>query len=78
MEDLAKGGLDGQTFQDRTRALRIGIVVDGECMWLYDPDEGRWLYGDGRHLDTYATDRTASGEDAGHTPTRYVASQGEP
>ncbi|MEU9991152.1 hypothetical protein AB0E10_31000 [Streptomyces sp. NPDC048045] len=78
VEDLAEGGLDGRTFQDRTRALRIGIVVDGESMWLYDPDEGRWLYGDGRHLDTYATDRTASGEDAGHTPTRYVASQGEP
>ncbi|GHI09963.1 hypothetical protein AQI88_15415 [Streptomyces cellostaticus] len=78
VEELAGGGLDGESFQDRTRELRIGLVVDGESMWVYDPEEGRWLYGDGRHLSTYATDRTAAGEDIGHAPTRLAAPKGEP
>jgi hypothetical protein len=47
-------------------------------MWLYDPEEGRWVYGDGRRLSTYATDREVTGEDAaGHAPTRVVAPEGE-
>jgi hypothetical protein len=90
VEDLAAGDLDGESFGERTGGLRIGIVVDGESMWVYDADEGRWLYGDGRRLSTYATDRTAEvehsgqaldrtaeGEHSGHAPTRYVAPKGE-
>ncbi|MEV6114453.1 hypothetical protein AB0L59_18530 [Streptomyces sp. NPDC052109] len=78
VEELAAGALDGEDFQDRTTGLRIGIVVDGESMWLYDPGEGRWVYGDGRRLTTYATDRAVAGEeDAGHAPTRVVAPEGE-
>ncbi|MGW7425290.1 hypothetical protein ACWGJB_35555 [Streptomyces sp. NPDC054813] len=62
VEDLA-GGLDGESFRGRTHGLRIGVVVDGESMWLYDPAEGRWLYGDGRRLSTYLTDRDVTDRD---------------
>ncbi|MGW3359010.1 hypothetical protein ACWDFL_26930 [Streptomyces bungoensis] len=72
--DLAAGTLDGEAFADRTRDLRIGIVVDGEAMWLYDPEEGCWAYCDGRRLSTYATDREQPGTaDRGHAPTRVAA-----
>ena len=78
VEQLAGGALDGESFRDRTRELRIGVVVEGESMWIYDPEEGSWLYGDGRRLTTYATDRTAPDEDTGHAPTRFDAPEGEP
>ncbi|MEU3856715.1 hypothetical protein AB0F03_04965 [Streptomyces sp. NPDC028722] len=78
VEALAAGGLDGEAFGTRTEGLRIGIVIDGESMWLYDPREGRWVYGDGRLLNTYATDRAVTGaDDTGHAPTRLVAPEGE-
>ncbi|MFB7507361.1 hypothetical protein [Streptomyces broussonetiae] len=78
VEQLAAGTLDGEDFADHTRGLRLGIVVDGESMWLYDPEESRWLFGDGRRLTTYATDREAPGaDDAGHAPTRLVTPDGE-
>ncbi|MEU3980719.1 hypothetical protein AB0F77_11495 [Streptomyces sp. NPDC026672] len=77
-DDLA-AGLDGESFRARTRGLRIGVVVDGESVWLYDADEGRWLYGDGRRLSTYAADRVEPRpEEGGHAPTRVVTSEGEP
>ncbi|MEU2620753.1 hypothetical protein ABZ642_21900 [Streptomyces sp. NPDC007157] len=63
VEDLAGGGLDGESFRGRTHGLRIGVVVDGESMWLYDPAEGRWLYGDGRRMSTYLTDRDVADGD---------------
>ncbi|MEU2061104.1 hypothetical protein [Streptomyces sp. NPDC013455] len=78
VEALAAGDLDGEAFGTRTRGLRIGLVVDGESMWLYDPQEGRWVYGDGRRLTTYATDRAVTGaDDTGHAPTRTVVPGGE-
>ncbi|MEU6576889.1 hypothetical protein [Streptomyces sp. NPDC046805] len=81
LEQLAGGDLDGEAFRGRTRGLRIGVVVDGESVWLYDADEGRWMYGDGRRLTTYATDdreprETQAPRDTqaqGHAPTRVVA-----
>ncbi|MFE1313791.1 hypothetical protein [Streptomyces sp. NPDC058755] len=78
VEELAAGDLDGQSFGDRTSGLRIGVVLDGESMWVYDSEEERWLYADGRRLHTYATDRTPSDEDTGHAPTRFTAPKGEP
>ena len=78
VEELAAGGLDGEAFHARTRDLRIGLVVDGESMWLYDPGDGRWVYGDGRRLGTYACDGAVTGaEDDGHTRTLFVAPEGE-
>ncbi|MEU6666737.1 hypothetical protein [Streptomyces sp. NPDC046727] len=76
--ELAAGALDGEAFETRTRGLRIGLVVDGESMWLYDPQEERWMYGDGRRLSTYTTDRSVAGaDDAERAPTRLVAREGE-
>ncbi|MFG2960094.1 hypothetical protein ACGF5O_41035 [Streptomyces sp. NPDC048291] len=77
VEELAVGGLDGESFRGRTHGLRIGVVVDGESMWLYDPAEGRWLYGDGRRLSTYVTDRAGpGGVGPGRDPTRVVTPDG--
>ncbi|MGI5484391.1 hypothetical protein [Streptomyces lavendofoliae] len=54
-EDLAAGRADGEVFRRRTQGLRIGLVVDGESLWMYDARRERWLYCDGARLSTYAT-----------------------
>ncbi|MFH0173665.1 hypothetical protein [Streptomyces cacaoi] len=77
VEELADAGLDAESFRRRTHGLRIGVVVDGEDVWLYDPARERWLYGDGTRLSTYATDRApeaAESQDQAqdHTATRIV------
>ncbi|WP_435857603.1 hypothetical protein [Streptomyces olindensis] len=79
VEDLA-GGLDRESFRARTRGLRIGVVVDGESVWLYDAAHGHWVYADGTRLTTYATDETPRAdpepsrraEAPAHPPTRVV------
>ncbi|MPY56268.1 hypothetical protein [Streptomyces spongiae] len=63
IEDLADGNLDGQSFRDGTLGLRIGLVVDGESLWLYDTDHDQWLYCDGAQLSTYATPRAPAAAD---------------
>jgi hypothetical protein len=77
VEDLA-GGMDGESFRSRTRGLRVGVVVDGESVWLYDTEQGRWVYGDGARLAPYATDDGPGGAaaDAGHAPTQVVTPDG--
>lgn len=78
VEERARGGLDGESFQGRTRGLRIGVVVDGENVWLYDSEQGRWVYGDGTRLSTCATDgppRAATAEPS-HPPTQVVTPDG--
>ncbi|WP_240654255.1 hypothetical protein [Streptomyces sp. AcE210] len=52
--ELAEERIDGETFQRRTQGLRVGMVVDGEAVWLYDAEHERWVYCDGRQLSTYA------------------------
>ncbi|MFH9954247.1 hypothetical protein ACH4OX_08520 [Streptomyces roseolus] len=54
VEELAAGRADGETFRRRTRGLRVGMVVDGESLWLYDAEHERWVYCDGVGLTTYA------------------------
>ncbi|MFD7554965.1 hypothetical protein ACFV9E_10580 [Streptomyces sp. NPDC059835] len=54
VEELASGRIDAEAFRRSVRGLRAGIVLDGESVWLYDEATGRWLYGDGTHLSTYA------------------------
>jgi hypothetical protein len=74
-EDLADGRLDGEAFRERTRGLRIGVVVDGESLWLYDAEHERWAYSDGTRLSTYAATRKPSATaDANgrEEPTRTV------
>ncbi|GHC86171.1 hypothetical protein [Streptomyces flavofungini] len=69
-EELADGGTDGESFRRRTRGLRVGMIVDGESMWLYDAEHERWVYCDGARLSTYATGEgpSAHGEGAGGAP----------
>ncbi|MFJ7203774.1 hypothetical protein ACIQWR_09615 [Streptomyces sp. NPDC098789] len=54
VEDLAAGRADTEAFRRGTRGLRAGVVVDGESVWIYDESDGRWMYGDGTRLTTYA------------------------
>ncbi|MFD3497506.1 hypothetical protein [Streptomyces sp. NPDC058678] len=78
VEELAAGGLEGEAFRVRTRGLRLGVVVDGESIWLYDDERGRWAYADGARLSTYATDDgpRAAAADPGHAPTQVVTPDG--
>ncbi|MEU9143269.1 hypothetical protein [Streptomyces sp. NPDC048349] len=52
--ELTAGRTDGEAFRRTVRGLRVGIVIDGEAVWLYDESAGRWMYGDGTRLVTYA------------------------
>ncbi|MER5928706.1 hypothetical protein [Streptomyces sp. NPDC002054] len=52
--DHADGRSDTGAFRQATRGLRAGLVLDGERVWLYDDTAGRWMYGDGARLATYA------------------------
>ncbi|MGP8298009.1 hypothetical protein ACTPOK_08685 [Streptomyces inhibens] len=66
VEELAAGQLDGESFTQRTRGTRLGVVVDGDAVWLYDARHERWCYCDGVSLQTYAVgsgpSSTGSGE----------------
>ncbi|MFI2367920.1 hypothetical protein [Streptomyces sp. NPDC018833] len=53
-EDLVGGHSDGEDFRRRTQGLRVGLVVDGEAMWLYDAEHERWVFCDGTRLTTLA------------------------
>ncbi|MFF3757207.1 hypothetical protein [Streptomyces sp. NPDC002185] len=82
-EELGAGRLDGEGFRLRTRGLRVGMVVDGESVWLYDAEHERWVYGDGVSLRTYAASAAPAPGAApeaeepaeappGHEPTQVV------
>ncbi|MFJ8649512.1 hypothetical protein ACIRNI_25760 [Streptomyces sp. NPDC093546] len=70
-EELASGRTDGEDFRRRTRGLRVGVVVDGEALWLYDAEHERWVYCDGRRMSTYAASAgpSASAAPAGSSPS---------
>ncbi|MBE4737493.1 MULTISPECIES: hypothetical protein [Streptomyces] len=53
-EALAAGHRDGEAFHERTKGLRVGVVVDGESLWLFDAAHERWVYCDGARLSTFA------------------------
>ncbi|MBT2477989.1 hypothetical protein [Streptomyces sp. ISL-94] len=63
--DLAEGRVDSEQFGRSLRNLRAGIVIDGASVWVYDETAGRWMYGDGTRLATYAV---AAGPGAPHAP----------
>ncbi|WP_420706048.1 MULTISPECIES: hypothetical protein [unclassified Streptomyces] len=78
VEDLANG-MDGESFHTRTHGLRVGVVVDGESVWLYDAAHGHWVYSEGAGTTTYATDETPRADPASRparaparAPTRVV------
>ncbi|WP_254709894.1 hypothetical protein, partial [Streptomyces lunaelactis] len=84
-EELTAGRGDGETFRRRTQGLRVGMVVDGESVWLYDAEHERWVYCDGVRLSTYAAGSgpggasgaggAADGPVAGREPTRVVSEE---
>ncbi|MEU6276462.1 hypothetical protein ABZ871_29220 [Streptomyces populi] len=59
-EELADGRLEAESFRARTQGSRIGVVVDGESLWLYDGEHERWVYCDGTRLSTFAAERAPS------------------
>ncbi|MFD3569926.1 hypothetical protein [Streptomyces sp. NPDC058671] len=59
-DELGSGRLDREHFRLRTRGLRVGMVVDGESVWLYDAEHERWVYCDGVGLSTYAASAAPS------------------
>ncbi|MFF5785494.1 hypothetical protein ACFY8P_11055 [Streptomyces sp. NPDC012693] len=70
-DELGSGRLDREHFRLRTRGLRVGMVVDGESVWLYDAEHERWVYCDGVGLHTYAASAAPSATSspvAGSTP----------
>ncbi len=78
IEELAAGRLDGESFGQRTRGTRMGVVVDGEAVWLYDARHERWCYCDGSSLETYAVSARPSTspapDDTGGVSPPYGAS----
>ncbi|MDL5199466.1 hypothetical protein [Streptomyces sp. ALI-76-A] len=75
--ELAAGTLEGEAFRSRTRGLRLGVVVDGESMWLYDTAQNRWVYADGRRVSTYAVEgEPRAAVTPGHPPTQVVTPDG--
>ncbi len=69
VEDLAAGRTDGQAFRRATQGLRIGAVVEGESVWLYDAEHDRWCYCDGTATTTFAAREPApAAPDAAPTP----------
>ncbi|MFG2890928.1 hypothetical protein [Streptomyces sp. NPDC048248] len=78
IEELAAGRLDGESFGQRTRGMRVGVVVDGEAVWLYDARHERWCYCDGPSMETYAVSARPSTspapDDTGGASPSYGAS----
>ncbi|MFE7483937.1 hypothetical protein [Streptomyces sp. NPDC057552] len=74
-QDLAEGRSDGEGFQRRTRGMRVGMIVDGESVWLYDAEHERWVFCDGTQLSTYAAD-AGPGTSSGPSGSAPVAPEG--
>ncbi|WP_435842573.1 hypothetical protein [Streptomyces laurentii] len=77
-EELAAGRADGETFRRRTRGLRVGMVVDGESLWLYDAEHERWVYCDGTGLSAYAASAPPSSAASPPEPEPVVEPTPEP
>jgi hypothetical protein len=73
VEELAGGTTEAESFRHRTRGLRVGVVVDGESVWLYDAEHERWVFCDGTRLSTYAvgSEPSTSAPEADLTDAAY-------
>ncbi len=65
VEELAAGHLDREAFHDLTTGMRVGIVVEGEAVWLYEAEHERWVYCDGTRVSTYATREPPAADGSG-------------
>ncbi|MFD5426680.1 hypothetical protein [Streptomyces sp. NPDC127084] len=61
VDDLAGKRSDGEAFRRATQGMRVGMVVDGEAMWLYEAEHERWVYCDGDQLTVFATEGSPPG-----------------
>lgn len=68
VEELAAGRLDREAFHDLTTGMRVGIVVEGEAVWLYEAEHERWVYCDGTRVSTYATREPPAAAADGSSP----------
>ncbi|WP_369359347.1 hypothetical protein [Streptomyces sp. cg2] len=64
VEELLAGRLDREAFAERTGGSRIGAVVDGDAVWLYDAPHERWCFCDGVSLETFAVTDEPSADGA--------------
>lgn len=62
-DEVAAGRMDGETFRRTTRGLRVGVVVDGESVWVYDAERDGWLYCDGTASTPFAEPAAPSGSE---------------
>ncbi|MFI1456854.1 hypothetical protein [Streptomyces roseus] len=76
--DLASGRSGAEDFRRAVRGLRAGLVIDGESVWLYEEATGRWMYGDGASLVTYAVDEGPGAPPEPPEPPEARPSQAEP
>ncbi len=60
LEELMAGRTDDAAFRASTRGVRIGVVVDGDQVWLFDAEHDRWCYCDGPALANFAATREPS------------------
>ncbi|MFE4631828.1 hypothetical protein ACFRJ1_00440 [Streptomyces sp. NPDC056773] len=74
--DLAAGRTDPESFRRSLRGVRVGVVVDGESVWLYDETAGRWMYGDGSRLATYAVVAGPGAPPAAQAPPEAADTEG--
>ncbi|MFZ3495673.1 hypothetical protein ACODT5_21025 [Streptomyces sp. 5.8] len=74
--DLAAGRTDPESFRRSLRGLRVGVVVDGESVWLYDETAGRWMYADGSRLATYAVVAGPGAQPTPGTPPQEADTEG--
>ncbi|MFI6154906.1 hypothetical protein ACIBCA_19695 [Kitasatospora sp. NPDC051170] len=70
LDALAAGGLDQSTFREQTRGLRVGLVLDGPQVWVFDPAHDRWSYGEGLQSQPYAATPTPPAEPGPYAPTQ--------
>ncbi|MGD3108154.1 hypothetical protein [Streptomyces sp. YGL11-2] len=74
VDELLAGRLDGESFGARTRGTRVGVVVDGDAVWLYDARHERWCYCDGAALQTFAVAQAPSADAGGPGETEGAGS----
>ncbi|WP_269859662.1 hypothetical protein [Streptomyces sp. RPT161] len=65
LEELMAGRTDDATFRASTRGVRLGVVLNGDEVWLFDAETDRWYYCDGPALATFAA---TSGPSAAEPP----------
>ncbi|WFB10815.1 hypothetical protein LRS74_30055 [Streptomyces sp. LX-29] len=72
VEEVAAGRTDGEAFRGDTEGLRLGVIVDGPEVWLYDAEHDAWTYGDGAALMPFAASEqpvSGAGRATGAPPT---------